>query len=77
MGYSIERLPYGHYAVGEYITDGVIGNFEIMLEDIYWEACVAMATKTWPLMNELDELTLLIFQSGIQRYWENKVNGQL
>ncbi|XP_035776017.1 uncharacterized protein LOC118458019 [Anopheles albimanus] len=73
MGYSIERLPYGHYAIGEYITDSVIGNFEIMLEDIYWEACVAMATKTWPLMNELDELTLLVFQSGIQQYWESKV----
>uniref|UniRef100_A0AAG5CT27 Ionotropic glutamate receptor C-terminal domain-containing protein n=1 Tax=Anopheles atroparvus TaxID=41427 RepID=A0AAG5CT27_ANOAO len=73
MAYSIERLPYGHYAIGEYITDAVSGNFEIMLEDIYWENCVAMATKTWPLMDELDELTLVIFQSGIQRFWENKV----
>uniref|UniRef100_A0A182JNI1 Ionotropic glutamate receptor C-terminal domain-containing protein n=1 Tax=Anopheles christyi TaxID=43041 RepID=A0A182JNI1_9DIPT len=73
LAYSIERLPYGHYAVGEYITDEVSGNFEIMLEDIYWENCVAMATKTWPLMDELDELTLLIFQSGIQRYWELEV----
>ncbi|XP_049286717.1 probable glutamate receptor [Anopheles funestus] len=73
LAYSIERLPYGHYAVGDYITDDVSHNYEIMLEDIYWENCVAMATKTWPLMNELDELTLVIFQSGIQRYWEAKV----
>uniref|UniRef100_A0A182P639 Ionotropic glutamate receptor C-terminal domain-containing protein n=1 Tax=Anopheles epiroticus TaxID=199890 RepID=A0A182P639_9DIPT len=73
LAYSIERLPYGHYAVGDYITDGVSSNFEIMLEDIYWENCVAMATKTWPLMDELDELTLVIFQSGIQRYWELEV----
>ncbi|KFB36231.1 AGAP002904-PA-like protein [Anopheles sinensis] len=73
MAYSIERLPYGHFAIGEYITEQVSPNFEIMLEDIYWENCVAMATKTWPLMNELDELTLVIFQSGIQRFWENKV----
>ncbi|XP_035902364.1 uncharacterized protein LOC118507679 isoform X1 [Anopheles stephensi] len=73
LAYSIERLPYGHYAVGDYITDDVSGSYEIMLEDIYWENCVAMATKTWPLMNELDELTLVIFQSGIQRYWELEV----
>ncbi|XP_058129904.1 uncharacterized protein LOC131284269 [Anopheles ziemanni] len=73
MAYSIERLPYGHYAIGEYITERVSPDFEIMLEDIYWENCVAMATKTWPLMNELDELTLVIFQSGMQRFWENKV----
>nr|XP_040223908.2 probable glutamate receptor [Anopheles coluzzii] len=73
LAYSIERLPYGHYAVGDYITDVVSSNFEIMLEDIYWENCVAMATKTWPLMDELDELTLRIFQSGIQRYWELEV----
>ncbi|XP_053671602.1 uncharacterized protein LOC128721830 [Anopheles nili] len=73
LAYSIERLPYGHYAIGEYITDEVSGNFETMLEDIYWENCVAMATKTWPLMNELDDLTLVIFQSGIQRYWELQV----
>ncbi|XP_052902796.1 probable glutamate receptor [Anopheles moucheti] len=73
LAYSIERLPYGHYAIGDYITDEVSNNYEIMLEDIYWENCVAMATKTWPLMNELDELTLVIFQSGIQRYWELKV----
>uniref|UniRef100_A0A182MC87 Ionotropic glutamate receptor C-terminal domain-containing protein n=1 Tax=Anopheles culicifacies TaxID=139723 RepID=A0A182MC87_9DIPT len=73
LAYSIERLPYGHYAVGDYITDDVSHNYEIMLEDIYWENCVAMATKTWPLMNELDELTLVIFQSGIQRYWELEV----
>lgn len=74
LAYSIERLPYGHYAVGDYITDVVSSNFEIMLEDIYWENCVAMATKTWPLMDELDELTLRIFQSGIQRYWELEVS---
>uniref|UniRef100_A0A182SY81 Ionotropic glutamate receptor C-terminal domain-containing protein n=1 Tax=Anopheles maculatus TaxID=74869 RepID=A0A182SY81_9DIPT len=43
LAYSIERLPYGHYAVGDYITDEVSNNYEIMLEDIYWENCVAMA----------------------------------
>ncbi|XP_052869319.1 uncharacterized protein LOC128274994 [Anopheles cruzii] len=73
MGFTIERLPYGHFAVGEYITKDVVESFEIMVDDIYWENCVAMATKTWPLMNEFDELTLAVFESGIQRYWEAKV----
>ncbi|XP_058823625.1 glutamate receptor ionotropic, delta-2-like [Topomyia yanbarensis] len=73
FSFSIERLPYGHFAVGEYIDKETADKYHFMIEDIYWENCVAMSTKTWPMMEHLDELILVIFQSGIQRYWEQRV----
>ncbi|EAT48971.1 AAEL000007-PA [Aedes aegypti] len=73
MAYSVERLPYGHFAIGEYIDEEASHKFHLMKEDIYWENCVAMSTKTWPMMDQLDQLILIIFQSGIQRYWELQV----
>jgi hypothetical protein len=59
--------------VGEYITENSVDNFQIMLDDIYWENVVAMSTKTWPLLPLLDDLILRIAQSGIQSYWEATV----
>ncbi|XP_052565949.1 glutamate receptor ionotropic, delta-2-like [Culex pipiens pallens] len=73
LAYSVERLPYGHFAIGEYIDRDVSHNFHLMIEDIYWENCVAMSTKTWPMMDHLDGLILRVFESGIQRYWELQV----
>ncbi|XP_053691083.1 uncharacterized protein LOC128739612 [Sabethes cyaneus] len=73
LAFSIERLPYGHFAIGEYIDEKSSYEYHYMIEDIYWENCVAMSTKTWPMMQHLDELILVIFQSGIQRYWEQQV----
>ncbi|XP_062556996.1 uncharacterized protein LOC134221839 [Armigeres subalbatus] len=73
LAYSVERLPYGHFAIGEYIDEEASHKFHLMIEDIYWENCVAMSTKTWPMMEQLDQLILTIFQSGMQRYWELQV----
>ncbi|XP_065072632.1 uncharacterized protein LOC135697012 [Ochlerotatus camptorhynchus] len=73
LAYSVERLPYSHFAIGEYIDEEASHKFHLMIEDIYWENCVAMSTKTWPMMEQLDQLILTIFQSGIQRYWELQV----
>lgn len=70
MSFSIERLPYGHYAVGEYITEKSVYDYQIMTNDIYYEYCLAMATKTWPLMSMLDDLILRIAESGVQKFVE-------
>jgi hypothetical protein len=70
MSFSIERLPYGHYAIGEYITEETVYHYQTLTNDIYYELCVAMSTKTWPLMGQLDELILQIFESGVQKYVE-------
>lgn len=73
MAFSIERLPYGHFAIGEYVVEDAIENYQIMKEDIYWEYCLAMSVKTWPLLPQFDDLVLRVAQSGIQKYWELKV----
>ncbi|XP_058817468.1 uncharacterized protein LOC131680775 [Topomyia yanbarensis] len=73
FSFGIERLPYGHFAVGDYIDKEIAHKYHFMIEDIYFEHCVAMSSKTWPMMEHLDALILVIFQSGIQRYWEQKV----
>lgn len=70
FSFSIERLPYGHYAIGEYVTEETVDKYQIMINDIYYELCVAMSTKTWPLMSYLDKLILQILESGIQQYVE-------
>jgi hypothetical protein len=75
MSFSIERLPYGHYAVGEYITEETVYDYQTLTNDIYYEMCVAMSTKTWPLMAELDALILQIFESGLQKYVELDVSN--
>jgi hypothetical protein len=74
MSFSIERLPYGHYAIGEYITEQTVYQYQTLTNDIYYEMCVAMSTKTWPLMSQLDELILQIFESGVQQYVELDVS---
>lgn len=64
------HCSYGHYAIGEYVTEGTVNNYQIMLNDIYYELCVAMSTKTWPLMGQLDDLILQIAASGVQQFVE-------
>lgn len=76
MGYAIERLSYGHYSISSYITNDVVHNFRVMLEDLYWGHCVIQVTKTWPMLESLNEVIMRVFQSGIQRYWEEVVLAQ-
>lgn len=73
LSFSVERLPYGHYAIGEYINTDNVNNYQLMLDDIYYEMCVAMSMKTWPYMNQLNDLILQISESGIQKYVEYEV----
>lgn len=44
-----------------------------MHNDIYYEYASAQSYKTWPLLPNLNDLTLQIVQSGIQKYWELQV----
>lgn len=44
-----------------------------MKTDLYFEYCVAMSYKTWPLKSAMDLMVLNVVESGIQRYWEFEV----
>lgn len=69
LGLPVERLPYGYFAVGEYIQRRTLNVLQLMKEDIYYENCVGISARTWYLLELFNDLILRIAQSGIQRYW--------
>ncbi|XP_031345035.1 glutamate receptor isoform X2 [Photinus pyralis] len=42
FAFSIERLPSGQFAIGNYITEDIVKRLRLMHEDLYWEYCVFM-----------------------------------
>lgn len=71
--YSVERLPFGHYAVGEYIDEVALNYLQLMLNDLYFEYCILIIYKTWPMKTAFDLLVLHVAESGIAKYWELQV----
>lgn len=63
----------GHFAVGEYIDENALNHLRLMRHDIYYEYCLAMSYKTWPLKTNVDLFVLYVSQSGIQRFIELQV----
>ncbi|KYB26332.1 Serine protease easter-like Protein [Tribolium castaneum] len=72
FGFSIERLPFEDYAIGDYIKEDVIDNFHLMKEDLYWEQCVIMLRKNSVLLPALDLFILKIFEAGLISHWQNE-----
>lgn len=76
FSYSVERLPDGYYAVGDYVEyENLVKNLRIMKEDLYWEQCVFMLRKSSVLLPLLDDLLLRIAQSGIVKVLEFQVSS--
>lgn len=69
ISYAVERLPYDYFAFGEYIQMDTINAMRVMREDIYFEYVVLGINSGWYLKEGLDDLILVIQQSGIQKYW--------
>lgn len=69
MSYAVERLPYDYFAFGEYVQLKTMEAMRVMKEDIYFEYAVFGVNSGWYLKEGLDELVLVIQQSGIQKYW--------
>nr|AXY83436.1 putative ionotropic receptor 7 [Conopomorpha sinensis] len=73
MGFSIEKLPAGYFAIGDYITKDAVLDMEIMLEDFYYEHCVVMARKSSPYTAKLNELIGRLHETGLMLAWETQV----
>ncbi|XP_026739805.1 glutamate receptor ionotropic, delta-2-like isoform X2 [Trichoplusia ni] len=73
MAYSIEKLPAGNFAIGEYVTQEAILDMMIMLEDFYYEQCVIMLRKSSPYTPKVSELVGRLHQSGLLLAWETQV----
>lgn len=74
FSFGIERLPFGHFAVGNYIAEEQIVNLQVMKEDIYWEQCVFMMRKSSPHLEGINTLIGRIHASGLMYYWESEVH---
>lgn len=69
MNFAVERLPYDYFAFGDYVQLDTMDAMRVMKEDIYFEYAVMATQNGWYLKGQLDDLVLVIQQSGIQKYW--------
>lgn len=73
FGFGLERLPYGSFAIGEYIDEAAMEWLQLMRENIYYEYTLAYTVRMWPLRDELDAWIARVVQSGMQSMWEWQV----
>uniref|UniRef100_A0A182JBJ4 Ionotropic glutamate receptor C-terminal domain-containing protein n=1 Tax=Anopheles atroparvus TaxID=41427 RepID=A0A182JBJ4_ANOAO len=68
-GFIIEQAQHGHFAPSDFLDLESSTKFQILREDIYFEYCIALMTKTNPLRNSLNEHILQVQQSGMLYHW--------
>ncbi|CAB3243457.1 unnamed protein product [Arctia plantaginis] len=73
MAFSIEKLPAGNFAIGEYLSKEAVLDMMLMLEDFYYEQCVIMMRKSSPYTEKISQLIGRLHQSGLLLAWETQV----
>ena len=73
LGYVGERTEFGHFGPVDYLDEESSLLLQLLKDDLFWQSCTAVITKTCPFMERLNELILTVDQSGIQHYWEAQV----
>lgn len=68
--FAVGRLTYGHLNTAEWITAKNIHKYQIMKENLYYDYVIAMATKTWPLMEQFNTLTMRTTEAELGHYQE-------
>lgn len=76
MGFVIERLSFGHFGGGDYVTVEALQRLKIMIDDIYSQYTVAMVPRLWPHLNKYNELISIWHSSGLDKYWEWKMTAE-
>ncbi|XP_005180963.1 ionotropic receptor 21a [Musca domestica] len=70
FGFTVERLPFGHFAIGDYLTTESINHLKIMQEDLYFQYTVAFTSRCWPMLSAFDNLLYWWHSAGLDSYWE-------
>ncbi|GBP04301.1 hypothetical protein EVAR_6516_1 [Eumeta japonica] len=73
MAFSIEKLPSGSFAIGDYITRKAMPGLELILEEFYWEQCVLTARKNSPYTSKVTDFVGRLHGSGLILAWETQV----
>lgn len=72
--FSIERLPSGHYAVGDYVTEEAAATkLRLMKQDLYYEFVPTVVRKGSPYLARLNKLIHRLLDSGLMLKWEEQV----
>ncbi|XP_055681997.1 uncharacterized protein LOC129789290 [Lutzomyia longipalpis] len=72
-GFAIERLNYGEYAFGSYITEPSMSYFDMTKEDIYFLWTCLIPVPGWPLMDYFNKHVQEVLQHGLWDYWERRI----
>ncbi|XP_021707133.1 glutamate receptor [Aedes aegypti] len=73
VGYIAEKTEFGHVSPVDFLDVQSADNYQLLKEDLAWQYCTAIVSKTCPFKHSFNELLMEIRQSGIQYYWESLV----
>ncbi|XP_062556994.1 uncharacterized protein LOC134221837 [Armigeres subalbatus] len=73
IGYVAEKTEFGHVGPVDFLDVQSSDNYQLLKEDLAWQYCTAVVTKTCPFKHSFNNLLMNIRQSGIQYYWETTV----
>ncbi|CAG9112516.1 unnamed protein product [Plutella xylostella] len=74
MAFAMMKLQGGNINIGRFITEDVVSNYMILLEDIYYEYSLIMGRKSSPLLDKLNVLLLRLHETGLTLAWENQIS---
>ncbi|XP_055633894.1 uncharacterized protein LOC129774211 [Toxorhynchites rutilus septentrionalis] len=73
VAFAIARSNNGNLMIGEWITAENIHKYQVMKEDLFYNYDIFMATKTWPLMEQVNMLAMRTVEANIRQYQELNV----
>ncbi|XP_055922835.1 LOW QUALITY PROTEIN: ionotropic receptor 21a-like [Eupeodes corollae] len=75
VGFVIERLDFGHFAIPDHLDQEIIDDRKLMVDDIYYQYCVAFVPRSWALLEKFNDVILMMHSSGLTQYLEWKVTA--
>ncbi|XP_055543538.1 uncharacterized protein LOC129729084 [Wyeomyia smithii] len=73
FGYVGERSEFGHFSPIDYLDGESSQMTQLLKDDLFWQSCTAIVTKTCPFKQTFNDMLMIIRQSGIQYFWEIQV----
>ncbi|XP_061400434.1 uncharacterized protein LOC133336153 [Musca vetustissima] len=73
IGFALERMAFGHFGNGHFITPESLDRLKLMVDDIYYVFTVAMVPRMWAHLPKYNDLILAWHSSGFSKYWEWKI----
>ncbi|KNC22699.1 hypothetical protein FF38_01653, partial [Lucilia cuprina] len=76
MGFILERLTFGHFGNGDFITPESLQRLKLMVDDIYNNFAVAMVSRLWAHLPKYNDFILAWHSAGLDKFWEWKIAAE-